>query len=85
MPKTPKIDVITAKLICHIPVDRSDRESVDTAYAFADHLRDTAAECGQTTVETRLNRVPAPEPADDGLDIPDNLQRTAETEPAAAE
>jgi hypothetical protein len=47
---------------------------------------------GTASMESRLNRVsvheiqpPAPEsePPDDGLDIPDNLQRTAETEPAS--
>ncbi len=62
MPKTKKIDVITVKLVCHIPVARSDRESVDKVYAIADAWADEAATLGQTSCETRLNRVPAPEP-----------------------
>ena len=63
MSKTKKIDVITVKLTCHIPVARSDRESVDKAYAIADAWADEAATLGQTSCETRLNRVSAPEPA----------------------
>ena len=62
MSKTPKIDVITVKLTCHVPVARSDRESVDKAYAIADDLGDKAALLGQTSYESRLNRVPAPQP-----------------------
>ena len=87
MPKTPKIDVITVKLICHIPVNRSDRESVDAAYDTAHRLCDTAESLGQTTWEKRLNRIrapkpapeasePEPEPTDDGLDIPPHMVRT---------
>lgn len=88
-PKIPKIDVITVKLTCHIPVNRDDRESVDAAYATAHGLCVAAEDLGQTTWEKRLNRVPAPKPApqdpdiapgaalDAGLDIPDNLRRTA--------
>ena len=98
MPKTPKIDVITGVLKFHIPVDRNDRNSVTAAYALADGLLGAAPESWQATLETRLNRVAAPEPEPkasdpvvpeapdaeppDDLDIPDNLRRT--TEPAAA-
>ncbi len=99
MPKTPKIDVITATLTVHIPVGRGDSESVHKAYAIANDLLAATPEFAQATLDTRLNRVPAPEPkaeasepelaandpADDGLDIPERLRRTAETEPAAAE
>ncbi len=86
-PKTKKIDVITVKITCHIPVERDDRESVDEAYHNAERLWLAAESLGQTTWERRLNRVPAPKPlpqptteADDGLDVPDNLRRTADTE-----
>lgn len=57
-----KIDVITVKLTCHIPVNRDDRNAVDEAYAIADGLGDGAAALGQTSYEARLNRVTAPEP-----------------------
>ena len=63
MPKTPKIDVITVKLTCHIPVNRDNREAVDAAYATAQGLCVAAEGLGQTTWEKRLNRVPAPAPA----------------------
>lgn len=97
MPKTPKIDVITVKLTVHIPVDRDDRKAVAAAYKLADSLCEAGDAIGETAAyEARLNRVPAPrsapepkaettEPPDDGLDIPERLRRTAETEPAAAE
>ncbi len=99
MTKTPKIHVLTVKLTCHIPVDPGDFHSVQDAARVATAPHAHAAEKGQTTIETRLNRVPTPEPkaeasepelaandpADDNLDIPERLRRTAETEPAAAE
>ena len=101
MPKTPKINVITGKLTCHIAVDRSDRESVDKVYEIFDRMCDDASLVGQASIETRLNRVPAPkpapeasepaldpgptEPAADGLDIPERLRRAPKPEPAAAE
>ena len=94
----PKHDVITVKLTCHIPVNRDNREAVDAAYATAQGLCIAAEGLGQTTWEKRLNRVPAPEPAQpapepeltahttapagDGLDSPDFLRRTAEPEAA---
>ena len=93
-----KIDVLTSKLIVHVPVDPGDPESVHTAAIDIEHLHIVAKGIGQTTIETRLNRVAAPEPEPkasdpvvpeapdaeppDDLDIPDNLRRT--TEPDAA-
>ncbi len=59
-----KIDVITVKLVCHIPVTRSDRQSVATAYNIADDLAAFAKTLGETIVtDQHLNRVPAPPPA----------------------
>ena len=87
MPKT-KIDVITVKLTVHIPLDRADAESVVEAYKHAGHLLTYCSKHGcQASKEQRVNRVSAWEtkPADDGLGIPDNLRRTAETETAASE
>ncbi|KKK55054.1 hypothetical protein LCGC14_3078430 [marine sediment metagenome] len=105
----PKHDVLTVKTITHIPVDPGDMDSVEQAVLRAEHLGTVAKGLGQTTTETRLNRVPAPEPAPeaseptepaaDGMDFPDGLDRRAtddgedpylagiqaETEPAAAE
>ena len=99
MPKTPKIDVITVKLTVHIPVDPGSVDSVQEAADDVEQLLAHGNGLGQASIETRLNRVPAPEPkaeasepepeandpADDNLDIPESLRRTAETEPAAAE
>ena len=89
-----KIDVITVKLVCHIPVDRSDAAAVLAAYDTAQGLCVAAEGLGQTTWEKRLNRVTAPppkpkpeatedNPTDDGLDIPENLRRAPKS--AAAE
>lgn len=94
MAKTKKIDVISGTLKFHIPIDRNDRGAVTAAYAIADGMLAASPKSYQATLATHLNRViaPAPEPqpelatndpADDGLDIPDNLRR--EPEPAAAE
>ena len=103
-PKIKKIDVITVKLTCHIPHELGDIVSLHDATDAIEGLRRYAADLGQTTIESRVARVPAPEPkpeasepksddprvsttesAADGLDIPERLRRTAETEPAAAE
>ncbi len=77
MPKTPKIHALTATLKCHVQVDPGDMLSLHNATDAIEGLRRYAAELGQTTIETRLNRVPAPEPepATDELDTPDNLRR----------
>ena len=83
MPKTPKIDVITVRLTVHIPLDRASSGAVLDAYKRAEGLLDFCSNVGESSMEKRLNRVPAPKPADDGLDIPEPLRRTAE--PAAAE
>ena len=91
----PKIHVLTVKLTVHIPVNPGSPDSVKRAADQADALRAAGSIVGETTVDWRLNRVPAPKPApeasepeptesaDDGLDIPENLKRTTET--AAAE
>ena len=63
MPKTKKIHVLTVKLTCHIPVNPGDVMSVQEAANYAEILHGAGEDYGQTTVETRLNRVPAPEPA----------------------
>ncbi len=70
MANTPKIDVITVKLTCHIPVDRDDRKSVDKAYATADDLCIAAERLGRTIWEKRLNRVPALQPQPDATEAP---------------
>ncbi len=83
-----KIHVLTVKLTCHIPVDPGNVTSVQLAASLAVGLRETGEKLGQTTLDTRLNRVavPEPEPAPvvpeapdavppDNLDIPDNLRR----------
>lgn len=63
MPKTPKINVLTIKLTCHIPVDPGDPLSVAFAASCAKGLREAASKLGETSaLDTRLNRVPAPEP-----------------------
>jgi hypothetical protein len=81
----PKHDVITAKLTCHIPVDLADPDSVRVAAERTKALLKAAKGFGQASMpKPCFGRVPAPEPepADDGLDIPDNLRRTAQTEAA---
>ena len=96
MPKPNKIDVISGTLKFHIPIDRNDRNAVTAAYAIADGMLAASPKSFQATLETHLNRVPAPKPApeatepepearDGGLDIPDNLRRTAESVSTAAE
>ncbi len=67
MTKAPKIDVITVKLTCHIPVDPGGVDSVQAAARHSEELSYFASEFGETTVETRLNRVPAPEPKPDAF------------------
>ena len=88
----PKINVLTAKLTVHIPLDPGDIDSVLQAADWVERLRAHAASMGETTVETRVARVTAPEPepkapepAADGLDIPESLRRTAKPAAAAAE
>lgn len=91
-----KINVLTVKLTCHIPIDPADAVSRDEAGKDAEGLIALAADIGlgQPVVEVRQNRVTAPEPKPEApeaadepaedehdLDIPDNLRRT----PAAAE
>ncbi|KKL55643.1 hypothetical protein LCGC14_2253350 [marine sediment metagenome] len=99
MPKTNKINVLTVKLTVHIPVDPGSVDSVQEAADDIEQLLAHGNGLGQASIETRLNRVPAPkpapeasepalaanDPADDNLDIPERLRRTAETEPAVAE
>ena len=63
MPKTNKINVLTVKVTVHIPVDPGDVESVNTVAVGATHLHAAAAALGEATMESRLNRVPAPKPA----------------------
>ena len=58
----PKIDVITVKLTCHIPVDPGDMVSVQFAASCAEGLRVAGEKLGQTSYETHINRVTAPEP-----------------------
>ncbi len=73
MSKTPRINVLTVRLTVHIPVDPGDIDSVQEVARHAESLRAVASELGQTSVETRLSREPAPAPAPvaDQLDIPD--------------
>ena len=99
MSKTPRIDVLTVTLKRHIPIDRKNAASVLEAYSRADELTAAARDYGQAGIATCLNRVTAlalemevpkpqpeaPDPADDNLDIPERLRRTAETKTAAAE
>ena len=97
MPKTPKINVLTVTLKVDIPVDPGDVDSVQEVAGHAERLGTVARELGETTIETRLNRVSAPEPksepegdepetgasAPDGLDIPDKLRRVPKSKAAA--
>ena len=78
----PKIDVLTVKLTCHIPLDPGSVASVQFAASVAEGLRDAGEKLGQTSIETRLNRVSAPEPEPDNTEFVDDR---ANTEPAAAE
>ena len=92
-----KIDVITVKLVCHIPIGTSNRKSLNEAYDEAEGLIVDAGNLGFFTTEPELrhNRVAAPPPKpepedaeppddyDDGLDIPENLRRAPKS--AAAE
>ena len=98
MPKT-KINVLTVTLKVDIPVDPGSLRSVQDAATSAERLREVGNKIGRATMETRLNRVPAPEsepepPPEaaeretvaappDDLDIPDNLRRVPK--PAATE
>lgn len=87
-----KIDVLIVKLTVHIPLDRPNAVTVIAAYEQADRLEAYCSREGrQVSKEQRITRVPAwesgeslPPATDDGLDIPEPLRRTAETEPAAA-
>ena len=89
----PKIDVITVKLTCHIPVDLGDLVSVQLVASLADGLRVAGTKVGQTSIETRVNRVPEPEPVVESPEavaagvppIPHNLRRTAKAETKAAD
>lgn len=91
-----KINVLTVTSKTHIPLDPGSLRSLQEATAAANGLIVAASKLGETTSDTRLNRVPAPEPesepegdeletmaeAPDNLDVPDNLRRVPK--PAAA-
>ena len=62
MPKAQKINVLTITLKVNIPVDPGSVRSIQDAAGQAERLREAANRIGRATVETRLNRVPAPEP-----------------------
>ena len=77
MPKTKKINVLTVKLTVHIPHKPGSMLSLHDVTDAIEGLRRYAAELGQTTIETRLNRVsvreiqppaPAPEASEPALD-----------------
>ena len=79
----PKIHVLTVKLTCDIPVDPADPTSLQLAASCARGLL-KAASRWSPRMESLVHRVPAPEPqpepeatepANDGLDTPDNLRR----------
>ena len=81
-----KINVLTVTLKVDIPVDPGSLRSVQDAAGQAERLGEAASKVGRATVETRLNRVPEPEPkleavepkpepAAAELDIPENLRR----------
>ena len=94
MPNKTKIDVLTVKLTVQIPLEPANSVTVLDAYKRADELLNfCSGEGHQVTIETRQNRVPAPEPAQeasepepagDGLDIPDNLRRVPKRDESAA-
>ncbi len=62
MPKTKKINVLTITLKVDIPVDPGSVKSVQYAAGIAERMEETANQIGTVTMETRLNRVPAPQP-----------------------
>lgn len=62
MSKTPKINVLTVTLKVDIPVDPGSMRSVQDTAASAERLREVGNKIGRATMETRLNRVSAPEP-----------------------
>ncbi len=92
-----KINVLSVTLKVDIPVDPGSLCSVQDAAGHAEGLYDAANEIGHATMETRFNRVSAPEPESEpkedepeyvaavraALDIPDNLRRVSK--PKAAE
>ncbi len=94
MPKI-KINVLSITLKVDIPVNPGSVRSIQDAAGQAERLREVGNKIGRATMETRFNRVSAPEPKSepetaepappDDLDIPDNLRRVpkpAATEPA---
>ena len=62
MPKT-KVNVLTVTLKVDIPVDPGSVRSVQDTAGQAERLREAANRVGRATMDTRLNRVSAPEPA----------------------
>ena len=60
MPNKTKVDVLTVKLTVNIPLERSNSVTVLDAYKRADELLVFSSNMGETSIETRLNRVPAP-------------------------
>ena len=93
MPKTTKIDVLTVKLTVHIPHELGDALSLHRATDAIEGLCRYAADLGETAIDVRVNRVSAPEPAQeaskpepagDGLDTPDNLRRVPKRDESAA-
>ncbi len=81
-----KIDVITVKLTCHIPVNPGDVGSVQNAAGRIERLAATAAALGETIIETRVARVTAPElEASEPAEPPENLRRKSKPEQPAAE
>lgn len=95
--KTPKIHVMRHKLELDIEVDPASYESLDHAAGVVTSVNAHVAGLERATlkiIDSRLTRVPAPkpapevsepEPADDGLDIPDHMRRVPKPAPAAAE
>ncbi len=77
-----KIDAITVKITVHIPVDRNRRASVEDAYDKAEGLIQDAQKIGffSTDPDLRIDRVTAPEPPSDGLEVPKNLRRSKPTD-----
>ena len=89
----PKIDVITAKLTVHIPVDLDDPPTVQAAAERAKVLLKVAKGFGQASMpKPCFGRVPVPapepeasKPAAADLDIPESLRRKPKAEQVAAE
>ncbi len=79
-----KINVLTVMLKCHIPLDPGKVVSVQLAASCAEGLREAGNKLGQTTMETRLNRISAPAPEASEPE-PAGLAGTPETRPVAAE